>query len=77
MGQGGSSFIFILVYWVWLGVRVRELFSPGKYCDVGFWLMSLLMREVLFEKKLRLGKILEGMGFEPTSLGIRSAVTDC
>ena len=29
-GSGGSSFIFLLVYWVWLGVGVSELFSPGK-----------------------------------------------
>ena len=33
--------------------------------------------EILFEKKSEVGKLLEGMGFEPASLGIRSAVTDC
>ena len=33
--------------------------------------------EMLFEKKSGVGKILEGMWFEPASLGIRSAVTDC
>ena len=32
---------------------------------------------MLFEKKSKVGKILEGMGFEPATLGNRSVVTDC
>jgi hypothetical protein len=70
MGQGGSSFIFILVYWVWLGVGVRELFSPGNFCDVGFLVdVFINVWEMLFEKKSEVGKILEGRSSNPRASG--------
>ena len=54
------------------------MFSPGKCCDVVIFVdVFINVWEVLFEKNWRLGKMLEGMGFEPATLGKRSAVTDC
>ena len=58
-------------------MSVRDLVLPGKCCDVVYY-VDVFIKEwgILFEKKSEVGKILEGMGFEPATLGIRSAVTD-
>ena len=57
---------------------MRDLFSPGKCCDLVFYVVVFIKEwGILFEKKSVVGKILEDMGFEPGTLRIETAVTDC
>jgi hypothetical protein len=76
-GSGGVELYFYIGLLGLDGCACERAVFTGKVLRCrSFVDVFINVWEMLFEKKSEVGKILEGMGFEHATLGIRSAVTD-